>query len=185
MVYDAEGNAVDYIFEDCNAMMEDRLRRNRADLLHRRVSEIWPDLRAPFLGYFSKVVATQRPVEFEARSHLTGRDLRVAAMPLGGDRFATISTDITERKSAEAALRCEKALTDAVMDSVPGMLYIYDADGFLVHWNKQHELLTGYSAEELSHMHVLDWYDEQWKPVIAEGIRVCLEGARLLPSRCC
>jgi len=52
----------------------------------------------------------------------------------------------------------EKLLTNALFDSVPGMLYLYNEQGKLVRWNKKHEEMTGYSSEELSGMDLLDWY---------------------------
>ena len=55
-------------------------------------------------------------------------------------------------------LNNERAFTAAVIDSVPGLLYLYDATGRLVRWNKNHETATGYSAAELADMRLTDWY---------------------------
>jgi PAS domain S-box-containing protein len=66
--------------------------------------------------------------------------------------------DITDRKKSEEQLKQEREFTDAVIRSVPGLLYLYDESGRLVRWNTQHEELTGYSAEEMRGMHVLDWF---------------------------
>jgi len=66
--------------------------------------------------------------------------------------------DITERRSAEEAVARERRFTDAVLDSVPGLLYLYDDGGSLIRWNKRHETITGYSADELARMKLLDWY---------------------------
>ncbi|MHB8130065.1 MAG: HD domain-containing phosphohydrolase, partial [Mobilitalea sp.] len=76
------------------------------------------------------------------------------------------------RKRAEDALIKEKTLTDAVFYSIPGMLYLYNDQGKLIRWNKKHEILTGYSAEELSKMSLLDWYqgDDVSQNTIKEGI---------------
>jgi PAS domain S-box-containing protein len=43
----------------------------------------------------------------------------------------------------------------------------------LVRWNKKHEDLTGYSAEELAQMKLLDWYkgDEKSQATVEEGIQ--------------
>lgn len=84
--------------------------------------------------------------------------------------------DITQRKEAEEALKREQVFTNAVMDSVPGLLYLYDAAGNLIRWNKQHEKITGYSPEELSRMHLLDWYrgSEEDTALIARLVEQCL-----------
>jgi len=73
----------------------------------------------------------------------------------------------------------ERKFTNAVFESVPGLLYLYDEDGTLVRWNKQHELITGYTGQELSRMHLLDWYkgDELTQKKITNAInRVVRDG---------
>ena len=72
--------------------------------------------------------------------------------------FLAVKEDITERKQAEEALQQERVFTNAVLDSVPGIPYLFDAEGRLVRWNKKQEEMTGYSAAELVHMHITDWF---------------------------
>jgi len=88
-----------------------------------------------------------------------------------------VCADITERRLAEEKLQNAQALTKAIFDSVPGLLYLYSEDGKLLRWNKQHELLTGYSAEELKDFPVDQWFNEhdlnklqsEWSKVFIEG----------------
>ncbi|MHC1751906.1 PocR ligand-binding domain-containing protein [Humidesulfovibrio sp.] len=90
-----------------------------------------------------------------------------------------IFEDITERREAEEAMKSERQFSNAVIDSVPGLLYLYDDQGKLVRWNKRHEEITGYSAEELAGMHLLDWYRHapETQERIAKAIeRVMTEG---------
>ncbi|HBF34662.1 TPA: hypothetical protein DDW35_08855 [Candidatus Sumerlaeota bacterium] len=88
--------------------------------------------------------------------------------------------DITDRKQAEETIRQERKFTDAVMDSIPGLLYLYDDQGHLVRWNKKHEEITGYTREELSQMHLLDWYKDD--PVSIEKITKALEQVQITGS---
>lgn len=83
---------------------------------------------------------------------------------------------ITERVRAEEALKREQLLTNAIFDSVPGLLYLYDDQGKLVRWNKKHETLTGYTAKELAGMQLLDWYrgSDEDITVISRGVEQCL-----------
>jgi PAS domain S-box-containing protein len=84
-----------------------------------------------------------------------------------------VTRDITERRRAEEVLSLEKTFIDAIFNSVPGMLYLYDAEGKLIRWNKKHEIMTGYSSEELSHMRLMDWYtgDVESQKAITDGIK--------------
>ncbi len=72
-----------------------------------------------------------------------------------------VMSDITDRKRAEASSLNEKIFTEALLESIPGMLYVYDDQGNFIKCNKQHEVMTGYSAEELFHMNPLSWYDNE------------------------
>lgn len=58
------------------------------------------------------------------------------------------------------AVKREQALVEAIFDSMPGYLYVYDEKGKLIRWNKKHETMTGYSADELSHMTMDKWFDQ-------------------------
>ena len=93
------------------------------------------------------------------------------------DRLLGITLDITKRKQAEEELRREKNFTDAVLNSIPGLLYLYDDQHHLVRWNKKMEEVSGYSSEELSHMQILDWVEGEDKARIASAVeKVFMEG---------
>lgn len=85
--------------------------------------------------------------------------------------------DLTSQRLAEVALLREQTLTRAVFDSVPGLLYLYDREGRMVRWNKQHETLTGYCDTELRNMTAADWFEgddllrvrAEWEKVFSEG----------------
>ncbi|MGB4661903.1 MAG: PAS domain S-box protein, partial [Mobilitalea sp.] len=70
------------------------------------------------------------------------------------------SIDVTERKQSEIELEKTQALYEALRESIPGIIYIYNELGELIFWNKSHEILTGYSKEELDHMSLMDWYKD-------------------------
>jgi PAS domain S-box-containing protein len=80
------------------------------------------------------------------------------------------SRDITESRRTEKALLSEKNFTEALLESIPGYLYVYDDQGNLVRWNKKHEEMTGYSAEELSHMTLAKWYEGEDAVRVAAAI---------------
>ena len=91
--------------------------------------------------------------------------------------IVSLALSVRRRRKAESDLRSEQVLTRAVFDSVPGLLYLYTMEGRLVRWNKKHEELTGYSAEELARMTVQDWFYPEdlasvrkvWDKVFTDG----------------
>ena len=68
-------------------------------------------------------------------------------------------------------LKQEKKFSEKVLSSLPGIFYLYDEDGNIVRWNKNHETLTGFSADEISHRKILDWFNEEEKKYIASRVK--------------
>ena len=89
------------------------------------------------------------------------------------DLNTILEEEIVEKVRAENELNKERVFTDALFDSAPGMIYLYDENSMLVRWNKKHEDMTGYTSEELANMNLLDWYegDETSQKAIIEGIK--------------
>lgn len=89
-----------------------------------------------------------------------------------------VAIDICDRIIMEQSLKKEKILSKAIMDSIPGILYLYDDEGRLVHWNKNHEELTGHSTAELSKMRFSDWFkdDEKSQAMLIKESQKLLQG---------
>jgi PAS domain S-box-containing protein len=86
-------------------------------------------------------------------------EINMHSMGLNKKKFIIASLrDVSKRKRIEEALKKERDFSVALLDSIPGLVYLYDSKGRLVRWNKKHEELTGYSAEELAQMKLTDWY---------------------------
>ncbi|MDO0824844.1 PocR ligand-binding domain-containing protein [Desulfosporosinus nitroreducens] len=90
------------------------------------------------------------------------------------DMNSMLEEEIIEKIRAENELNKERVFTDALFDSAPGMIYLYDDNGRLVRWNKKHEEMTGYTSEELAQKNILDWYegDEKSQKSVLEGIEM-------------
>ena len=68
------------------------------------------------------------------------------------------SEDITPRKRAEEAVRHERDFSAALIDSLPGTMYLFDRNLRFLRWNKNFERVVGYSAEEISRLNPLDLF---------------------------
>ena len=82
-----------------------------------------------------------------------------------------ITRDISDRKRAEEAVKREMDFTQAAIDSLPGLFYLFDDQGRYLRWNKNYEELSGYSAEEIIRMSPLDFFGEPDKKIVAEAIQ--------------
>ena len=90
------------------------------------------------------------------------------------DMNIILEEEIVEKIQAENELTKERVFTDALFNSAPGISYLYDDKRKLVRWNKKHEEMTGYSADELAGMNLLDWFkgDENSQSVVIEAIKM-------------
>lgn len=57
-----------------------------------------------------------------------------------------------DRLHSELLAKQERDFSRAVIDSLPGILYLYDKSGRFLRWNQNFERVSGYSASELQHM---------------------------------
>ncbi|MDE1886479.1 MAG: PAS domain S-box protein, partial [Xanthomonadaceae bacterium] len=87
-------------------------------------------------------------------------------------------------RTSEIAVRRERQFTDAMMQSMPGILHVHDSNGRLLRWNLQFEQVSGYSADELARMDITDFFGEADKPQltakraeVAAGVCAKLEAA--------
>ena len=72
---------------------------------------------------------------------------------------STIVRDISERKRSEAIANRERSFSDAMIESMPGILYFFDAHGHFLRWNQNFMSASGYSAQEIAGMHPLEFFE--------------------------
>jgi two-component system cell cycle sensor histidine kinase/response regulator CckA len=66
--------------------------------------------------------------------------------------------DITERKRALEAVIRERDFSDAVLNSLPGIFYLYDEQLKFIRWNPRFAQVSGYTDSEITHMSPLDFF---------------------------
>ncbi len=81
-----------------------------------------------------------------------------------------IIRDITERKKVQNEIIKEKNLSNSIIDSLPGVFYLYNKNGKFLRWNRNFETVTKYSADEIKKMHPLDFYDDDEKKLLSQKI---------------
>jgi PAS domain S-box-containing protein len=104
----------------------------------------------------------------------------------GGPRyFISQVQDITERKRAEEALvesrtrlQREKQFIDTLMGSLPGVVYLVNAEGRLLQWNRMLEQVTGAGEEEIAQRRVFDLMPEEQRQSQREALNAILARGR-------
>ncbi len=97
------------------------------------------------------------------------------AKHLGDGLFIASARDLSERINVQHQLEKEKELSDSIINSLPGAFYLFKKDGRYLRWNKQLELITGYSAEEISRLSPLDFFSNEEVHLVVKAIEKTFE----------
>ncbi len=79
--------------------------------------------------------------------------------------------DITAQKMAQKHLLLEKQLSDSIINSLPGVFYLFNQSGQFIRWNENFEKVTDYTTREISGLHPLDLFNDEQKTMLKEKIQ--------------
>ncbi|MDE2023263.1 MAG: PAS domain S-box protein [Gammaproteobacteria bacterium] len=87
--------------------------------------------------------------------------------------------DISARLEAEGRLLEERQFVLHALDVLPGVFYVFDAQGKFLRWNRQTEEITGYSMQEMREITVADIVPPDRRARHTELVQEILRGASL------
>jgi PAS domain S-box-containing protein len=131
------------------------------NLIGKSIYEAWPaEFADTFAANNQQVLQSSEPIESEeAAPHADGVHTYITIkFPLydaNGVPYAVcgISTDISDRKKAEAELQASQRLIQKIADSSPNLLYLYDLEEQRnVYVNREVTQMLGYTPEEIQAM---------------------------------
>ena len=105
LVRDPDGRAIDYRLIAANPQYERLVGVPVAEAVGRLAQEIVPGLERWWVDTFARIVASGEAEHFEHEASAIDRWYAIDAFPRGGDRFALLYDDITDRRRVETALR--------------------------------------------------------------------------------
>lgn len=79
--------------------------------------------------------------------------------------------DVTEKLEIEKRIINEKELSDSIINSLPGIFFLFDKTGRYIRWNKNFETITGYGPEEIKYMQPMDFYPAEQKALVKKRIQ--------------
>ena len=82
-----------------------------------------------------------------------------------------LTKDVTESRRAEEALRREKNFADTVINSMPGIFYVFDEQLRMVRWNRKYAEFSGRSEEEMAATNPADDVAEEYQELLAAKLR--------------
>jgi len=149
VVYDESGKAVDYIIVDVNPAYEFLTGIKREDAIGKKASKLYWTDEPPHLDVFAKVAESGEPTTFETYFQPLNKYFSIAVFSPAKGKFATMFTDVTERKVLENALRESEEMFRAISTSAIDAIILVDEAGKVAYWNPAAEKMFGYTSKEI------------------------------------
>jgi putative nucleotidyltransferase with HDIG domain len=105
IIYNKKGEAINYRIIDANPASEMNLEIKVKDAIGKLATELYGTEEAPFIKIYAKVAETGKPISFEKYFPLMKKHFYISVYSPEKGKFATVFTDITERKQAEEKLQ--------------------------------------------------------------------------------
>jgi len=122
---------VDYIITDVNPAYERITGLSRNTTIGKKASELYGTGAPPFLDIYSRVATGGPPENFDTHFAPMGKYFSISVISPANGKFATIFTDITERKLRELTLQKINSALKALGKSSQAMLKALDEPSYL------------------------------------------------------
>lgn len=183
LIFDKNGKPVDNLILDVNSAYEKHSGLRKDEVLGQRIKEVIPVVEQVWLDRYAEVVHENKPMHFEEYNEGLDRWFDVQASPLGGNRFAAVFIDITERKKTEKALQESQKLLQDLINGFPSAIFVKDVEGRFIIVNNKLEELLGVKNEELNGKtdydiitkELADFYRVNDRRVLEEGRAITFE----------
>ncbi|MEG4394564.1 response regulator [Microcoleus sp. BROC3] len=127
-----------------------------SEMINRTAHEVLPEPVADLvLNGIKQVLKTKQSINVEYSFTVGDREVCLDAKvsPLSPESVIIVARDISDRKQTESALRESQHFIQAIADSNPNLLYVYDLiERRNVYSNRQIAAILGYSAQEIQDM---------------------------------
>ncbi len=112
------------------------------NVLGKKYWDLFPEKDNYYFKKFTEAILSQKPVQFEALSILTRGWVSVNAYP-SSEGISIFFKEITEQKKLEKFLEDERKRLYALLDGLPGLVYVRTSDGNLFFANRSFKEIYG------------------------------------------
>ena len=175
----------DFVLAAVNPAFEALFEAAGGTLAGRRLREALPRLGCAVFAQLTDVVRSGCAMRFEIPVGDSDRRFEARVFRLSAARIALMLDDVSERSRCDAALRQEQQFFRLLIENLPGIFYLYSYPGLRLElWNRQHEDLLGYAAEDLKGRHLAEWFAPEVRAqVLAAVDEAMASGQSLLEER--
>ncbi len=129
MIYDKDGTACDYRFLEVNPAFEKLTGLSAQGCIGKTLREVFPETDVDWAAIYEPVARQGRSLRFERFSPELGKHFEILAFSPERNKFATIFSDITDRKVAKEKLKDQLHLLQTIIDAIPNPVFYKDFSG--------------------------------------------------------
>ncbi|MEX0723622.1 MAG: histidine kinase dimerization/phosphoacceptor domain -containing protein [Gracilimonas sp.] len=176
LIVDPKSNKVEHSNSNGNSLLsklfDDRDRRP--------IDELFPDW--DYLAELKKWDQASDAPSFKMETSIETNDAQTIHLEINtakkyGKWLITLQ-DITKRKEAEVDLIQEKKVSDAIINALPIIFYMFDEEMNLIRWNENMTSNTGYSDKEMKKLNPLDFFEGEDIGRIQDQIKKTMSGSK-------
>jgi PAS domain S-box-containing protein len=183
IVYDPTGRAVDYRILDCNPAFTFSTGIPHEKAVGALASKLYGMKPPPYFDEYLKVAEGGQQKRLEVFFEPLRKHYAITAISTGPGKFATLTTDITERVAAMDRLaRSEEKFSKAFHANPVGLLLVRVKDAKILEFNDAILEITGYDRDEITGRTTLElglWKDAQDRQQVVD---ILMSGERV-PER--
>jgi len=157
IICNADGRPCDYRFLQVNPAFERLTGLDADEVIGKTVREVLPGIEQHWIQCYGKVALNGEGIHFERYTRTLDRYYEIVAFRPAEGQFATIFTDVTERKEVESALRESEARYRNLFEQAHDSVFLVDPrTRRILDVNENACQRLGYTREELLALRIDD-----------------------------
>lgn len=152
LIYDKDGNIIDYKFLEINNTFIDMAEFNREDIIGKTVSDFNPKSHKFWIDIYKIISELGIPCEFKLYNELSDKYFSICVSSLVKDKAIVFFTDITDLRKANEITKKHQLLFDNAQD----VIFYADVDGNIMEANMSAVLKYEYCLSELTKLNIQD-----------------------------
>ena len=149
IIYNEKNKPLDYRIIEVNPACEKLAGLSAAAITGKTVKELFPDTESYWMNLYGDVAETGIPKLYQNYSKRLDKYFDAWAFSPGGNRVATIFSDVTERIQAEKKLMESESRFKDIAENAVDMIWELDASGGITYISDAVENVLGYTPDEL------------------------------------
>lgn len=148
LVYDKKGKPINYKIVDCNDAFIKITGLVKKEIIGKLATEVYKTQKAPYLDEYISVAITGKPIKFTTFYENLEKHFSISVVGLRLGEFATITTDITEKRKTEEILSKSEEQLRFAMEATDDGIWDWNVKNDTLYWSPRALTMLGYDEDE-------------------------------------